>query len=56
VAAGWTVSDSASHDGIAVQAFDARDKDGHPWRGAITVIATDGLRDVSLVMTRRDAQ
>lgn len=56
VAAGWTASDSASHERIASQAFDARDKDGHPWSGAITVIATAGLREVSLLMTRKDAQ
>ena len=56
VAAGWTASDSASHERIASQAFDARDKDDHPWSGAITVIATAGLREVSLLMTRKDAQ
>lgn len=56
VAAGWTASDSASHERIASQAFDARDKDGHPWSGSITVIATDGLRDVSLMMIRKDAR
>jgi hypothetical protein len=52
IAAGWTASSPASSEKVAAQQFDARDRDGKAWGGALVVVVVGSDRDVTLSMHR----
>ena len=53
-AAGWTSSAPTSDAQAAAQIFAARDKEGHAWRGVLSVFATATGREARLAMHREE--
>jgi hypothetical protein len=53
-AAGWTMSPAADNPRVAVQPFQARDRSGKSWNGALVVVRNGAALDVSLTMQRED--
>lgn len=56
VRAGWTVHPPTATAAFALQALEARDKDGVPWYGMMLVIATRDARSISVMMNRTPNQ
>jgi hypothetical protein len=55
-AAGWTTSPAAANPRVAVQPFQARDKSGKSWSGALVVVRSGAALDVSLMMQREEGR